>query len=191
MQNIEHHKDKKMILSANQVLEHGLDCLHLKSDRWSNDRKVLEFHAHCGSAPLDLADQWCDLMQNEHMPEDLQLTRKEKSEKGLKRRFFTHFFLWACPKNAKMLASRFTICHHCCMGKELWKWVKRIAALKSKKIVWDENIAGMEIFLSSIDGTDFKVNEPRHPTLPRDNSMCSHKMKHAAARLRQETFMRD
>jgi hypothetical protein len=48
MQNVEHHKDNKMILSANQVLEHGLDYLHLKSDRWSNDRKVLEFHAHHG-----------------------------------------------------------------------------------------------------------------------------------------------
>jgi hypothetical protein len=121
-------------------------------------------------------------MQDERMPEDLQLTRKEKSEKGLKRCFVAHFFLWACPKNAKMLASRFTICHHHCTGKELWTWVKRIAALKSKKIVWDENIAGMESFLISVDGTYFKVNEPRHPTLPRDNSMCSHKMKHAAAK---------
>jgi hypothetical protein len=34
----------------------------------------------------------------------------------------------------------------------------------------------------NVDGTDFKVNKPRHPTLPRDNSMCSHKMKHAAAK---------
>ena len=74
-----------MIVSANQVLEYGLDFLHLKSERWSNDRKILEFHAHYGSAPLDLADQWCDLIQNENMPEDLQLTTKEKSEKGIKR----------------------------------------------------------------------------------------------------------
>jgi hypothetical protein len=149
-----------MIVSASQVLEHGLDFLHLKPKRWSNERKIVEFHAHHGSAPLDLADQWCDLMQNENTPEDLQLTTKEKSEKGLKRHLVTHFFLWACPKNAKMLASRFRICHHCCTGKKFWKWVKRIAALKSKKIVWDENIAGMETFLLSVDGTDFKCNEP-------------------------------
>jgi hypothetical protein len=170
-----------MILSANQVLEYGLDNLHLKSDLWSNDRKILEFHAHYGSAPLDLADQWYDLMQDQNMPGDLKLTKKEKSEKGLKRYFAAHFFLWAYPKNAKMLASRFRICHHYCTGKELWKWVKRIAALKPKKIVWDENIEG-KIFLITVDGTDFKVHETRHPTLPRDNGMCSHKMKHAAAK---------
>jgi hypothetical protein len=57
--------------------------------------------------------------------------------------------------------------------------------MKSKKIVWDDNIANpknLEIFCLSVDGTDFKVTEPKHKTLPRDNGACSQKMKHAAAK---------
>jgi hypothetical protein len=54
--------------------------------------------------------------------------------------------------------------------------------LKSKKIVWDDNVANpknFEIFCLSVDGMDYNMNEPRHKTLPRDNGACSHEMKHA------------
>ena len=57
--------------------------------------------------------------------------------------------------------------------------------MKSKKIVWDDNVANpknLKIFCLSVDGTDYKVNEHKHKTLPRDNGACSHKMKHAAAK---------
>jgi hypothetical protein len=44
-----------------------------------------------------------------HLPKgsELQLNKKEESEKGLKRLFVAHFFLWAYPKNASTLSSRF------------------------------------------------------------------------------------
>ena len=132
-----------------------------------------------------LADQWNDLRVDNNLPTYLRLNKKEKTEKGLKRFFVAHFFLWAYPKNASMLASRFKICDKYCKGQPLWKWVRRIAALKSKKIVWDKNMANaskMEIFCLTVDGTDFKINEPKHKTVPIDNGMCSHKMKHAAAK---------
>jgi hypothetical protein len=35
-------------------------------------------------------------------------------------------------------------------------------------------------FICSLDGTDFKVWEPKHPTLPQDCRQMSFKMKHAA-----------
>jgi hypothetical protein len=157
----------------------------MRSTRWSNARKEVEFHKHYGSGPLVLADQWNDLRVDNHLPAYLRLNKKEKTEKGLKRFFVAHFFLWAYPKNASMLASRFKICDKYCKGQPLWKWVRRIAALKSKKIVWDKNMANaskMEIFCLTVDGTDFKINEPKHKTVPIDNGMCSHKMKHAAAK---------
>jgi hypothetical protein len=147
---------------------------------------ALEFHRHCGSSPLDLAEQWHDLTLGDHLPKELQLNKKEKSEKGLKRFFAAHFFLWAHPKNASMLSSRFKgACDKCCQGEPLWKRIRRIAALKSKKIVWDDNVANpknLETFTLSLDGTDYKMNETKHKTLPRDNGACSHKMKHAAAK---------
>jgi hypothetical protein len=175
-----------MLLSPQQVLKHGLTFLGMRSTRWSDARMALEFHRHYGSSPLDLAEQWHDLTLGDHLPKELQLNKKEKSEKGLKRFFVAHFFLWAYPKNASMLSSRFKgACDKHCQGEPLWKWIRRIAALKSKKIVWDDNVANpknLEIFTLSLDGTDYKMNETKHKTLPRDNGACSHKMKHAAAK---------
>jgi hypothetical protein len=175
-----------MILSPQQALKYWLTFLAVRFTCWSDARMALEFHRHYVSLPLDLADQWHDLKVGDHLPEELQLNEKEKSEKGLKRYFVAHFFLWAYPKNASMLSSRFKgVCDKYCQGEPLWKWIRRIAALKSKKIVWDDNIAkskNLEIFCITIDGTDFKINEPKHKTLPRDNGACSHKMQHAAAK---------
>ena len=66
----------------------------------------------------------------------------------------------------------------------MWIWVKRIQALKGKKIRW-ENVTDkgrLEIFSLSTDGVDCPIREPSHPTLPRDNKACSHKMNGAAAK---------
>jgi hypothetical protein len=134
--------------------------------------------------PLVFADQWHDLVVGDHLPEELKLSEKEKSEKGLKRFFIAHYFLWGYPKNAKMIASRFRIAVHYCQGEPLWKWAKRITAMKSKKISMD-NVDGpqhLEIFSITDDGTDFKTNKPNHPTLPRDNGACSKKVNHAAVK---------
>jgi hypothetical protein len=168
-----------MLLSSQQILLYGLKFLGMRSTRWSNTRKEVEFHKHYGSGPLVLADQWNDLRVDDHLPTYLLLNKKEKTEKGLKRFFVAHFFLWAYPKNASMLASRFKICDKYCKGQPLWKWVRR------KKIVWDDNVANaknMEILALTVDGTDFKMNEPKHKTVPIDSRACSHKMKHAAAK---------
>ncbi len=64
------------------------------------------------------------------------------------------------------------------------RWVKKIATKKAKKIRWEHvaNEGRLEIVSISDDGTDFKLQEWKHATLPRDNAGCSHKMKHAAAK---------
>lgn len=66
----------------------------------------------------------------------------------------------------------------------MWIWIRRIAALKSKKIKWvdhpdDPNSA---IFILTVNGTNFRTWEPKHPTLPVSRAHCSHKYKHAALR---------
>ena len=57
---------------------------------------------------------------------------------------------------------------------------------KAKKIVWDDSAVAkpknLEKICIMIDGTDFKINKPKHKTLPRDNGACSHKMQHTAAK---------
>lgn len=107
------------------------------------------------------------------------------SKKGLKHFLMAQHWLWTMPRNAEVLASRFQFSTDCCSGKKFWVWIERIAALKEKKIVWDDeliNSRDTEHFAISADGIDFKLWEVQHPTLPKDKKTCSHKMKHCAAR---------
>ncbi len=93
-----------------------------------------------------------------------------------------HYFLWTYPKNSKQTASRFQICDKYTRGEHLWKWIAKIAALKEKKIVWDRDLdaANTAIFCVSIDGTDFRVWEKKHPLLNQDRTQYSKKFAHGA-----------
>jgi hypothetical protein len=113
-----------------------------------------------------------------------RMDEEEKSEKGFKMFMMTHFWLWTYPKNTHMFASRFKTCERYLRGEPLWRWISRIAALKVKKIVWDPALdeTNTAVFGLSVDGTDFRMWEQKHPDLPRDPGQCSIKFKHSAAK---------
>jgi hypothetical protein len=171
-----------LLMSANDVLEKGLDLVNIRTYRKSQKWQLEQFHSHYGSDDVDLASMWHDLMTTT-IP-DAKLTTKEKSEKGFKAFMMAHHFLWTYPKNANLFASRFSICERYCRGEPLWRWIAKIAALKAKKIVWDPRLDAdnTEIFVLTTDGTDFKMWEKKHPTLPIDRKQCSHKFNHAAVK---------
>ena len=173
-----------MLVTPKQALNYGLSYLGVKDNRWSEATRELCFHEHYGSSPLDIADLWFDLASGDCLPEKLRLEKKEKCEKGFKYYMIAHFFLWAYPKNARMISSRFHICKNYCEGKHMWKWIKRIAALKVKKIKWEHvsDPKHLEILAISTDGTDFKLRETKHESLPRDPKLCSHKFNGAAVK---------
>ena len=56
--------------------------------------------------------------------------------------------------------------------------------MKEKKIVWDPLLddPNSEIFIVSVDGTDFRMWEQKHPTLPIDRKQYSKKFNHGAAK---------
>lgn len=154
--------------------------MNVRVGRKSEKTLVEEFHKHFGSSPLDLADMWYDLC---NLDKKL-LSKKEKSEKGFKRFLAAHYWLWCRPKNASMFASRFGMCLDYVQGKELWKWIERIASLQKKKIVWDASLdaADTEIFAISADGVDFKLWERQHPEMPVDTKAMSHKFRSCGAK---------
>ena len=53
-----------------------------------------------------------------------------------------------------------------------------------KKIIWDHTLedANTEVFAISLDSTDFRMWERKHPVSPRDNGQCSKKFNHDAAK---------
>ena len=95
-----------------------------------------------------------------------------------------HHFLWTYPKNSHMLACRFKICEVYSRGEPLWKWIKKIQAMKAKKIIWDHSLDSpeTEIFVISVDGVDCRIWEKKHPTKPRDTALCSKKFNHGAVK---------
>ena len=95
-----------------------------------------------------------------------------------------HHFLWGYPKNAESLARRFGICEKYARGEHLWLWIKKIAALKRKKIVWPKrfDLEDSEIFIMSVDGTDCAIWEPKHGQLPQDKKFFSKKKNRAGVK---------
>jgi hypothetical protein len=75
-------------------------------------------------------------------------------------------------KEAEMAG--FFQCDDKTLRKHIKKYVNAIAALKEEIIVWDDG--DDEIFLLSVDGVHFRINEPR--TEP-SSKWCSHKHKSA------------
>ena len=76
------------------------------------------------------------------------------------------------------------VCARSTRGDHLWSMIESIAKLRRQKIVWDPDFDkdNTEVFILSVDGTDFRVWEPKHPTLPVDKQYCSHKHKKGALR---------
>jgi hypothetical protein len=153
------------ILTPARLCNYGL--IHAKvfnSPKYSATQKERAFKKHYGAPPVALAAMWFDL-ETTAIPE-AALSESENSIKGLYFFLIAHSWIWSYQRNAK-----------------LWGWIEKLAALKAKKIVWDP--AKMDDpngpnFICSLDGTDFKVWEPKHPTLPQDRRHMSFKMKHAA-----------
>jgi hypothetical protein len=171
-----------MLLSPRSVLKQGLRYLQLDDTQLSAAKQNEEFHKHYGSSPMVLANIWYDLTMTDIV--EARVSEKEQCETGFRMFLVAHFFLWTYPKNSSLLASRFRICERYSRGQHLWKWIEQIAALKKKKIVWDPllNDPNSGIFVVTIDGTDFRTWEKKHPTLSRDNGQCSQKFNHGAVK---------
>jgi DDE superfamily endonuclease len=170
-----------MFLSALDVRREGLRFWPgSQSARCSNETKTKRFRALYGSSPFDVASLWYDLTTTENPR--ARLTAEEKTESGFIMYLAAHYFLWTYPKNASLLASHFSICERNARGEPLWQWIRKIAAMKDEKIVWDERLDSplSERFIITVDGTDFRVWEQQHPTLPIDRSMYSIKFNHGA-----------
>ena len=134
-----------------------------------------------GSSPVVVSVLWNDIVTS---PTTIFPCNRDISEKGFKKLLIALHFLWAYPKNAEILALAFGVSVRSVQGDNLWNSVQLIAALKSTKITWPraeyEN-PNTQIFIVTIDGVDFRVWEAKHPTMPYDKAMGSHKYNKKAA----------
>jgi hypothetical protein len=144
--------------------------------------KTTKFEKHFGSTPMVLATIWYDLTRT-RIPGAV-LTEKDNSEKGFVMFLTANYFLWTNPKNSDNLASRVDICECNARGEYLWKWIRKIQSLKEKVIVWPRILDDPEgpVNAVSLDGTDYRRNEEKHPTLNLNTGNCSKKFNHGAVK---------
>lgn len=157
--SLANHKPPTMLLSPSQVGMRGLALRRIFDNGnkpMTDKRKEELFRKEYGSGSLDLAEMWFDLCSTD-IPKS-KLKERHKSEKGFKMFMVAHHFLWMYPKNAQVLANNFGICEKYARGVKLWGWIRQIACLKKKKIVWDKTFLSKktEIFIITVDGTDMR-----------------------------------
>lgn len=169
-----------MSFAPSTVLQKGLAFFDIEvaTSRRKLPSLEKEFKKHFGASTIALADQWHDIVISSK-PED-RLEGK-KGTKGFTMFLAAHHFLWGYPDNSESLARRFRINEKYARGEHLWKWIRKIAALKKKKIVWPKRFDtdNSEIFIITMDGTDCPIWEPKHPHLPVDKSYYSKKKNRA------------
>jgi hypothetical protein len=169
------------VLSPQDILRKGFHFLNGLPNNFTGEwtqQRTDHFKSCYGSSPVVLANQWYDLNTVDF---DLGFTEADRTDKGLKMFFVAHHFLWAYPKNLKLLAAAFGMSKSMVEGEKLWRWIRMIAGLKRIKIVWPEeqyNNPRGQIFIISVDGTDFRVWEKKHPLFPYDKGQYSHKYNH-------------
>jgi DDE superfamily endonuclease len=186
-----HRSVWRMLLDERRVTELGLGYVGvfaLKHKIMSETFSKEVFHWHYGSSPLVVARMWFDLQQGE-FPR-ASLSPKDNSLIGFKLFMTAIFFLWAYPRNAGLTASRFHQCIRNCKGEPLWRWIRKIEALKQKKIKWDRSLGdpNKSTFVGTIDDTDCRMWEKRaHHNMNIDKSFYSQKLNHAG--LKYELIM--
>ena len=158
-----------MLLNADQVLEHGYKLVYKGIFRRNKvKRNLRRFKGHFGSMPEVYAALWNELQQTD-IPE---ARLEDASTKDLDRFFMTLLFLKVYDTQER-LASRFGIDEDT-VGLWVWYYLSKISGLKSAKIKWPTNWGNVR-FIISVDGVNFGINEPIHPTLNKDKKYFDRK----------------
>ena len=159
------------IITPDQTLARGLQLLGFPKRHYKGgSRKVRlrHFKAHYGSKPIVLSVIW----------DDLQATTLPEARVNVKRfrdvdYFFMAMYYAKCyPTEERMMSvfhsSEKTIRHWC------WYYLKKIAALKTQKIVWPEEWSDedteldLPVVLCTVDGNHCRILEPYHPLYCKD-----------------------
>jgi hypothetical protein len=168
-----------LILTDDEVLCKGLDFVGFGAERRARVKKetsIDRFKSLYGSKPLVYAQLWEDLQTT-----NIAAARVTGSPTFLKnafKHFMSALYFLTVYVTESDRAGRFDICEKTCREKA-WLYVHKISELKSVKIGWPQDWVpanpNLPYFLLSVDGTHCSYHEVKHPVLPYDPQMYSHK----------------
>lgn len=164
------------ILTADELLRIGLETRGFSEERLAknNEQRLHDrFKSFYGCSPITVAQMWTDL----------QTTEVDEARIGvegdMKIRIldFLNTLEWlkcyepeANREVRSGLASK-------TLRKRCWWYCRKLQALKVDKICFPEpeSIPGDTVWIMTVDGSHFAINEPRHPEFSQDKKQFSHK----------------
>jgi len=180
MNNNNDNDDNTGLLTPNEILMSGLRLIYtehrinnVRGDPVVSIRNIQRFKDHFGAKPLVIATLWEDLIGND-VPETLIAEHpRELSIDGLLEALhFLYRYRTEAEREATFDKSTKTL------RKSCWYYLKRIQALKTKKIVFPDAF-GNDVWIMTVDGTHCKTNEPTHTEFSQDDKYFSHKHKNS------------
>jgi hypothetical protein len=168
-----------LILTDDQVMAKGLELIGFGVERQARVKKetnVRRFKDGYGSAPLVYAQIWEDLQTTTIVAAHVAGTHKYLVKAFKYFMSALHFLTNYSTESQR--GGRFQNCEKTCRDKG-WEFVRKICALKAEKLGWPQDwVPGnpnLPYFLLSVDGTHCSYHEVKHPVLPYDRQMYSHK----------------
>jgi DDE superfamily endonuclease len=167
-----------LILTDDEVLTRGLHLVGFgdRQARANKETNLERFTAHFGSKPQVCAQIWEDLQTT-----NIEAARVSGNAKALDKAFDYFMaalhFLTTYPTEKQ----RSGIFKRCERTSRDWGWtsIQKLSALKEAKIGWPQDWVpenpNLPYFLLSVDGTHCSYHEVKHPDLPYDPQMYSHK----------------
>ena len=158
------------IRTSEQMMDVGLQFVGLNNvARVQKSTSVKNFRVHYGVDPHVAAHIWSDLQTT-----TIKAARLKKKHRSIQVFFCTLHFLKRYQTWREMAPFwGFTRNH---VATKTWRMVKCIQALKGEKIGWPGvEYFGDDIWIMSVDGTHFVIQEPSHPDFPKDPSYFTYK----------------
>ena len=162
-----------VLVTAAQMLRRGLRIIGVKDSvqqRRKNSTNIRMFRSNFGAHPNHCASIWRDLVTSTSN----LLTNADLDLQG----FFMALNFLRVYQTEDQRAPLFGNIELNDMRARVWFWVNKIASLKESVIYWPDNW-GDDVLIITIDGTHFRVCEPRHPEMRQDPKVYSFKHKTA------------
>jgi DDE superfamily endonuclease len=166
----EHYGDVD-IQTAAEILTMGLLAKGFSEERLgknNTDRKYEWFQSAFGCSPVVVARMWTDLQTTE--VEEARVDAKEGSIKD-----FLNTLDWLKSYQSETQREGPTGLSSKTLRKRCWSYCRKLQALKAEKIFFPLDYPDDTIWIMTVDGTHFAVNEPRHAEFSQDKKHFSHK----------------
>jgi hypothetical protein len=165
--------------SATDILVLGLRKLHFDHQRIDNnnmERRIQWFQAGFGCPPYVVEQMWIDLHTTEFVDARIE---PEQVNFPIAIVDFLMTLEWLRCYQTELRREGYWGLSTKTIRKRCWYYAEKLQALKAQKIVWPDDYPADTIWICTVDGTHFMVNEPRHPEFSQDKAYFSHKKNHA------------